>query len=138
MGGTLPRLKRRSEFLRAATRGRKWAMPGLLLQVRVRDSRDESHGAEAPIRVGFTASKKVGGAVARNRAKRRLRALADGILPVAAKGGRDYVLIARAGTRNRTFAGLQDDLKKALRKLDAERPMAENNATRPHPQEEGE
>lgn len=113
--------------MRAATKGRKWASPGLLLQVRVRDSRDASQGETAPIQVGFTASKKVGNAVTRNRAKRRLRALAEAILPEKARGGRDYVLIARSETPSRPFAKLTGDLEKALRKLDAARAIPQNN-----------
>src|SRR5690606_19388611 len=69
----LGRLKRRPEFLRVASEGRKWSMPGLVLQAS-RRAPDDSCTTE-PARVGFTASRKVGGAVERNRAKRRLPAL---------------------------------------------------------------
>lgn len=70
------------------------------------------------IRVGFTASRKVGNAVQRNRAKRRLRALADAMLPVYAAPGRDYVMIARAGLDGRRHGALQRDLLNALKRLD--------------------
>ncbi len=74
--------------------------------------------ANAPIRIGFTASKKVGKAVARNRAKRRLRALAREILPKAARPGWDYVLIARKDeTARRNFAQMAQELEKALSRL---------------------
>jgi ribonuclease P protein component len=63
------------------------------------------------VRVGFTASRKVGGAVLRNRAKRRLRAAA---LPLLAREGHDYVLVARTATLSRPFAELTRDLEKAL------------------------
>jgi ribonuclease P protein component len=69
------------------------------------------------IGLGLTASKKVGNAVARNRARRRLRALARELLPVCATPGYDYVLIARAATVGRPYAGLREDLRGALRRL---------------------
>jgi len=66
------------------------------------------------VRVGFTASRKIGGAVARNRAKRRLRAAAAALLPLYGVGGNDYVLVARQDTLTRPFSGLLDDLATAL------------------------
>lgn len=111
----LARLKRRSEFLRAAKRGRKWATPGLVLQAYTREEAD-TDGAEASApRVGFTASRKVGNAVRRNRARRRLRAVADRVLAHGAKRGTDYVLIARAETVSRPYMDLVGDLEAALR-----------------------
>ncbi len=73
--------------------------------------------AGVPIRVGYTASKKVGGAVQRNRAKRRLRALAREILAAEAAPGHDYVLIARSETVVRAYTDLKRDLRHALRRL---------------------
>ncbi len=104
------RLKRRSAFLLAAAKGRKAPTPGLVLQLRPR-------GDTAPMRVGFTVTKKIGNAVVRNRTKRRLReaarlVLRDGL----ATPGVDLVLIGRDGTRARPFHALMDDLRKALRK----------------------
>jgi len=69
--------------------------------------------------MGFTASRKVGGAVERNRAKRRLRAAAAAILPLSAREGHDYVLIARAATISRPFAELGRDLTTALAAIHA-------------------
>ena len=66
------------------------------------------------VRVGFTASRKVGGAVERNRAKRRLRAAAEAVLPLYGLPGNDYVLVARRETLTRPFDGLLGDLKSAL------------------------
>lgn len=68
-------------------------------------------------RIGFTASKKVGNAVARNRAKRRLRALTAEVMTQHAQPGRDYVLIARQSTPTRSYKALRADLEKALKRL---------------------
>jgi ribonuclease P protein component len=66
------------------------------------------------VRVGFTATRKIGNAVIRNRARRRLREAAAAILPVAASPGHDYVLIARSGTIDRPYDKLLADLRAAL------------------------
>jgi ribonuclease P protein component len=111
----LPRLTRRAEFLKVAAARRKWAAPGLILQ-----AADAPAAASAPLspwRVGFTASRKVGNAVARNRARRRLRAACAAVLPEHAEGGHDYVLIARAGTLSRDYRALLGDLEEGLRRL---------------------
>lgn len=73
------------------------------------------------MRVGFTTSRKVGNAVARNRARRRLREVARIVLPADAAPGRDYVLIGRPETLVRPFLELLADLRAALRRLGAER-----------------
>jgi ribonuclease P protein component len=112
MPGRLPRLTRRSEFLRAAGRGRKAARPGLVLQALPTTGGD---GGAAPLRLGFTATKKIGGAVVRNRAKRRLREAARLTLSAETAPGWDLVLIARAATASRPFAQLLGDLRGALR-----------------------
>lgn len=107
-----PRLTRRAEFLKVAAGRRKFVAPGLILQA--------AAGAEgASWRVGFTASRKVGNAVARNRARRRLRAVSATMMPVHAQDGHDYVLIARAGTLTRLYPALLGDLEEGLRHLGA-------------------
>jgi ribonuclease P protein component len=110
----LPVLKQRRDFL-AAARARRWAADSFTLQAR--DRRDD-----AGARVGFTCSKKVGNAVARNRAKRRLRAAAALVLPRVARPGWDYVLIGRAGsTASQPFAAMLADLERGVEKIHAPR-----------------
>ncbi|MEM8761702.1 MAG: ribonuclease P protein component [Pseudomonadota bacterium] len=131
-------LKKRRDFL-AAARARRHAAPGLVLQARRRTGdatpgharpgdatskgvASEDAVASVPFRVGYTCSKKVGNAVARNRAKRRLRAAALELLPSLARPGWDYVLIGRAGaTADRSFEALVGDLRDALAKVHAPR-----------------
>ena len=103
-------MRKRSEFL-AAARAAKRGTKSFILQARKRDE-------DGPIRVGFTCSKKVGNAVARNRAKRRLREVARLVLPAHGQPGWDYVLIGRhEATATRDFAALQSDLEYALHKV---------------------
>jgi ribonuclease P protein component len=91
--------------------------PGFILLVRPR-------GGNEPMRLGITVSKKVGGAVVRNRMKRRFRELGRALLPQAGIAGADHVLIGRGSGIERPFAQLQEDLLGALAKLRAraERP----------------
>jgi ribonuclease P protein component len=110
------RLKRRPDFLRVAGGRRRWVAPGLILQALGRTADGMATDHEPP-RVGFTASAKIGGAVVRNRARRRLRAVAQAVMPAHARAGHDYVLIARAGTVSRPFAALVGDLEASLRRL---------------------
>ncbi len=113
----VPRLKRRSEFLRVAGARQKWAAPGLVLQARPRTG----DAREYPFRIGFTVSRKVGNAVARNRARRRLRAAVEAVMPTTALDGHDYVVIGRAATLKRPFTALCEDLETALRRLGVHR-----------------
>lgn len=118
------RLKRRGDFLRVAGYGRKWVTPGFILQAapRPRTGHGGEPGVRPPARVGFTVSRKVGKAVVRNRARRRLRAAADLVFPQAAHPGWDFVLIGRRETNDRVFAALVRDLNTALERLDPSRP----------------
>ncbi len=103
------RLTRRAEFLRAAAKGRKAALPGVVLQALPRDD-------QAPARLGFTVTRKIGNAVIRNRTRRRLKEAARLVLAEQPVAGVDLVLIGRAATRGRDFEALQDDLRRALAK----------------------
>jgi len=114
------RLKARKDFLRVA-KGRKFAMPGLVLQV-----------AHAPdefalqMRAGFTVTKKIGNAVVRNRARRRLKEAAMKMLPLYGRAGHDYVLVGRAETPERKFERLLEDLQSALAKAHPHRAQTDS------------
>jgi ribonuclease P protein component len=101
------RLKRRAEFLRVAAKGRKSAMPGLVLQALVREE-------PGPARLGFTVTKKVGGAVVRNRTRRRLKEAARILFRQQPVSAVDLVLVGREATRRRSFPALVEDLRRAL------------------------
>ena len=108
------RLKRRAEFLRVASKGRKAPMPGVVLQALKRND-------DAPARIVFTVTKKVGNAVVRNRTRRRLKEATRLLLaePKLVRGGLtgvDLVLIGRDGTRKRDFAALKRDIVRAMEK----------------------
>jgi ribonuclease P protein component len=103
------RLKRRAGFLRVAATGRKTATHGLVLQALKRDDAE-------PARIGFTVTKKIGGAVVRNRTRRRLKEAARLELAEHPVSGVDLVVIGREATRGRDFTDLRDDLRRALRK----------------------
>ncbi|HUB95043.1 MAG TPA: ribonuclease P protein component [Stellaceae bacterium] len=109
----LARLKKRAEFLHVAGKGRRWTTPGLVLQALPRPA-----GEGAGSRVGFTASRRVGMAVLRNRARRRLKEAVRRIVPDHWAPG-DYVVIARTETARRDFADLVTDLETALRRVGA-------------------
>lgn len=101
------RIKKRKDFLRATHNGRKYVMPGLLLQV-------VPNGVPNVMRSGFTTTKKLGCAVIRNRIRRRLREVARLVLPTQGVLGFDFVLIGRSAGLNRPFEKLKSDLSIAL------------------------
>jgi len=110
----IERLKKRADFL-ACAQAPSCARGAVVVQARPR-------GDDKPlVRAGFTATKRIGGAVQRNRAKRRMREAARLLLPDLARPGCDYVFIARGGVTTRAWARLLDDVKSALIRLAAER-----------------
>lgn len=106
----LGKLKSRSEFLYVRD-GKSIAQSSVVVQMRNNPDRDKD------IYIGFTASKKIGNAVVRNRAKRRLRAVAQQILPKLGRQGYDYVFIARYNTATVDWEKLVNDTQKALSSL---------------------
>ncbi len=128
----LGRLRQRNEYLRVAGANRKSARPGLVLQAARSPAPDETaarpNRAETRLRVGITVSRKVGNAVARNRARRRLRAVARETLPGQAMPGHDYVLIGRKATLSRPYDALRGDLEGALAKLGLRRTPVRSTA----------
>ena len=107
----MKRLKRRQDFI-AAAKAVSQGTTGFLLQGR---KREEGEAA----RVGFTCSKKLGNAVARNRIKRRLREAVRLSLPPVAKADYDYVLVGRPAAADLAFENLQKDLISAVMRLHA-------------------
>jgi ribonuclease P protein component len=110
----IERLKRRADFLAVAGQRRKYVAPGLILQACRR-----AVAEPASSRVGFTASRKVGISVERNRARRRLKAAAQQVLERHAVSNHDYVVIARAETLSRKFPDLLLDMETAMKRLGA-------------------
>ncbi|MDE2385372.1 MAG: ribonuclease P protein component [Alphaproteobacteria bacterium] len=105
----MQRLKRRQDFI-AAAKAVSQGTPGFLLQARLRAD-------DAPARVGFTCSKKLGNAVARNRIKRRLKEAVRLSFAAVARPSYDYVLIGRSAAATRGFEILQQDLISAASRL---------------------
>ena len=107
----MDRLRQRADFLAAAT-GPRVAGPAFVVQVRDRNE-------PGPARVGFTVS-KVGTAVERNRVRRRLRELVKRSGSPSLRPHCDYVLVGRRAALGRGFDTMLDDLKSALKRLDAQ------------------
>ena len=107
----MERLKRRQDFV-AAAKAIAQPMPAFVMQMRGRED-------DKPARLGFTCTKKLGNAVARNRIRRRLKEAARLSLPGVTKPGHDYVVIARPQGKTRPFQLLQADLISATNSLHA-------------------
>jgi ribonuclease P protein component len=103
-------LRKRTEFLAVAASGKKWVAPGFILQI------GTPHPPTPNIRYGLTASGKVGNAVIRNRARRRMRALAQEIL-INAVSEHDYVMVARPTTVDFDFNAMRQDLIKGMKRM---------------------
>ena len=110
---SIERLKKRPQFL-ACAKAPSCARGAILIQAMPRDD-------QPLVRAGFTATKRIGGSVQRNRAKRRMREAARLLLPELGHAGYDYVFIARSGVTTRPWVRLLDDVKSALLRLAAER-----------------
>jgi len=111
----LGKITKKSDYLKMRA-GLKFATPGFIIQARNRIKENSIHPPQ--IRYGLTCSKKVGNAVKRNRAKRRLRALVKKIISVEGLKGWDYVLIGKEKTTEKiSFKILEENLTEALSKL---------------------
>lgn len=119
-------IAKRTDFLSIQHQGVKQIAPDVVLQAGYRA--DEKHHDNSAIRVGFTASRKIGNAVHRNRAKRRLRAWVRLYLQELGMNGADYVFIARRGILSEPWSEVEQNLKKAVlgvnRKLTQKHKMA--------------
>ena len=120
------RLTSRPQFL-AAAKGVSEARGAVVVQ------RLDRADGNAAVGVGFTATRKIGGAVVRNRAKRRLREAARALAPQFGVAGSDYVFIARMGTVNRPWDRLLDDVKSALTRLATPRSAPQPAPSTPAP-----
>jgi ribonuclease P protein component len=118
----MERLKRRPDFL-AAAGGAKASTAGFVLQERPR-------GDGGPARIGFTVSKKVGGAVERNRVRRQLREIVRLSAARRLRGGSDYVVVGRRAALQMSFSRLSEDFAGALSRLDKARRPADRTEGR--------
>ena len=111
----MTQIKKRADFLKIQSKGRKWVSHGLIVQTAPNEDDIK--------RIGYTVSKRVDkSAVKRNRIKRRLRAVAADVLPEGALNGQDYILVGRPLTASRPYETLCEDLRWCLRKLNLEKP----------------
>jgi len=141
---TVSVLRKRQDFLRIAAARKKWVSGSMIVQMAPRpiqieasDQAKSETGSKiiSDMRVGYTASKKVGNAVMRNRAKRRFREVARQILPEQGTKGHDYVLIARTASLDMAFDQLIRDFNWCLKRLS---PVADQIRHGPDPSQEGE
>ncbi|MBL8565195.1 MAG: ribonuclease P protein component [Hyphomicrobiaceae bacterium] len=144
-----PTIKKRSEFL-AVRGGARWSTSSVTVEARQRRSvmpvgaagsarsPDEvtsgpaataGHGGREPFRFGYTVTKKLGGAVKRNRIRRRLRAAVEQVAGTRCKGGFDYVLFARSAALDCEFGALTRDLAEAFERV--HRPRRDKRGPKP-------
>jgi len=110
-------LKTRVQYQSVASSGKKWITPGFILQMASNSDKLIPNEETAPIRIGYTVSKKVGCAVVRNKIKRRLRAAANNVLATKKFAGNDYVFIGRKEAQYRKFNSLVSDINWAIKRL---------------------
>lgn len=122
-------LTQRPEFL-YVREGRYAARGAVVVQCRAANPNEVSL-RQADVRYGVTATKKIGNAVTRNRAKRRLRAAARELLPQLGRAGHDYVLIARDKTTARDWSRLLDDVRAALQSVAEPKPKRAHRPSSP-------
>lgn len=115
---TVETLKKRAEFLRLRG-GARFATPSFVLETRPRVAAGTSplRAAGEGARFGFTVTKKLGGAVIRNRIRRRLKAAVGLVAPELALSNHDYVVVARLAALDREFAEVKKDLERALHRV---------------------
>jgi len=127
------RITGRPDYLAVAATGRKWVTPSFILQASppapVSDNSDNNETL-APARVGFTVSKKVGNAVKRSRARRRLKEAARLYFPEKAPAGWGYVIIGRAAAIDYPFEKMGADMRWALAKLASNTDLKGSNRAR--------
>lgn len=120
-------LKKRADFLRLRG-GARFATPSFVLETRPRAAAPETasppkgngraaESGPSGARFGYTVTKKLGGAVVRNRIRRRLKAAVAAVAPTLARADHDYVLVGRGAAYDRAFADLKKDLERALQRV---------------------
>ena len=112
------RLKKRSEFINVTANGKKWVTRGFILVVNAQREKSTPDLEYLP-RVGFTATKKIGNSVVRNKAKRILRAISQEVLTSSNTPAWDYVIIARKTLTTSNYEDLKKDFRWAIKKLEA-------------------
>lgn len=118
----LARIKDRKDYLAVSATRRRWVTPAFILQAKP--------GVEGDVRVGFTVSKKVGNAVKRSRAKRRLKEAVRAAMPEKAPAGWDFVVIGREAATHYPFEKMQHDLRWAVAKLVSGADLKQSNKPR--------
>ena len=115
MDAKIDNLKKRSSYKAVAAHGVRYVSTAFILQVgkKMKDTPDM-------IRFGFTTSRKVGGAVERNRVRRQLKELARQVIAPHIERGRDYVLVGRRRALKTPFQAMVLEAQKAMRKLKVE------------------
>ncbi len=117
------RLRRRKDFVRASKTGARFSARLFTLQMAGRDAVDADVGVAAQARIGFTVTRKVAGAVGRNRIRRRLKEALRVSGDLGALPGRDYVFVARRGALVAPFAEIVTQMAEGFARLE-ERPAA--------------